>query len=323
MTVPESSRPAPGRPGPGPRSWPPPGERSALADGGRGAAQLVWRPGSRRWKQQQAARGGTKLSDGLVTLSSGADQLDGGIQRLEAGSESLALAFNNPNGVDLVKGSTVLVTGLTQIQQGLAQLDGQLPAAKTGLQRLRAGVDAIVAGLGTEDDGSSLIGGMKQISAGLGNANDGAKQIQGGLGSLAAQLPAAQAGVDAVKAGLDGSAGDLADLASAIETAGATEGCTSDPVCAGNLAAVRDKLPGFKTGLDQASGALGQVSGGLGAAIRGPVLSRPARTTWSMALSPSTVARRRSWPVCSSSREASPRRYLPASTRLSPVSPPP
>ena len=80
----------------------------------------------------KAQDGSGRLAAGLGRLSSGADRLDSGIGTLhqgsgalKQGSGALALAFDNPNGVDLVKGSASLVQGLTLIQQGLGQLDAQ------------------------------------------------------------------------------------------------------------------------------------------------------------------------------------------------------
>ncbi len=210
-----------------------------------------------------------KLDGGAGKLANGAGRLDDGVLQLAQGSASLDLAFNNPNGVDLVKGSAALVSGLTLIQQGLDSLDGQLPQARDGLQQLGAAVDAIVAALGDETNPQSLIGGMKQINDGLGAAKTGATQVQGGAGQLAAGLPAAKAGVDQVRSGLGSAGGKLDALSAAISSAKGTAGCTGDPVCAGTLAQVLSQIPDFKTQLAQASGGLGDVSTGLGTAVAG------------------------------------------------------
>ena len=149
-----------------------------------------------------ARDGSADLASGLGDLSTGATTLDGGVQQLKAGSGALSTAFNNPDGADLVKGSTSLVQGLTLIQGGLAQLDGQLPGAQQGLTQLKAGVDSIVAALGADDQAGTLIGGMKQVDDGLASAQTGAGNLSAGAATLASSLPAAQGGVDQVASGL-------------------------------------------------------------------------------------------------------------------------
>ena len=150
-----------------------------------------------------AAPGARQLADGLGTakagsakLAAGADQLGGGLTKVKDGSGKLSagLGAASAGSEKLLDGSQALATGagltaagakslsdgLVLISGGLDQLAGAsaLPAAKAGAIALRAGVDKLLAGLGSATTPGTILNGMAQIAGGVGQLGS---QVQLGL----------------------------------------------------------------------------------------------------------------------------------------------
>lgn len=233
------------------------------------------------------------LADGSLDLAGGAGKVDAGVIRLGEGTKKLdAGAGRLADGtVDLkdgtarlragtgaaVAGGQKLTGGLQQISDGLGSLGGVtgLPAAQQGATALQAGVDQILAGLGDAGDPATLVGGLTQLSGGLGAAQTGAGTIVGGLTSLrATALVPSKAGVDQVMAGLQGAvdSGASADaIAARVRAIASLPTCQADPACLNAVAALTATLGSVdaatKASLRNAVAGLQQVSGGLGQAI--------------------------------------------------------
>jgi len=226
----------------------------------------------------EAAVGAGDLAAGLKRARSGSAELADGLGRLADGNQQLANAFNNPRGgKDLVSGSQDLASGLGLISGGLAQLaavDG-LPAAQASALALRAGVDKILAGLGSPSQDGTILNGLAQLSAGNKALTDGLAAARSGLDQVAGGLPQAKAGVDGVRSAIVAGGPTTAAAFTAIITA--LGGLAASPDCTGTCPAqineVITNVQGLAASLSssstQAATVLGQVSGGLGTAIQG------------------------------------------------------
>ena len=168
-----------------------------------GARQLADGLGTAKAGSSKLAAGADKLGAGLTAVKDGSSQLSEGLGAASAGSEKLLDGSQDlATGAGLTAaGAKSLSDGLAQISAGLDQLaDAQkgLPAALAGAKALRAAVDAIAAQLGPVTKDGTLLNGLSQISAGVGQlggsviagldntstTNPGLKQAVGGLKSL-------------------------------------------------------------------------------------------------------------------------------------------
>ena len=222
--------------------------------------------------------GAQDLLAGLIKLSDGADQLQAGLAGEAApGSKKLAAGAKKLDGGtgDALAGSTRLTDGLGQISGGLGQLadnSAGLPHAKDGIAQLRAGVDLILANLGSVDQPKTLIGGLAGLDSGLAKLKAGSDQLVPGLQQVGAGLPAAKGGVDQVKSGLDDAVrqgGSVDQLIGGLQMLSHLPVCTESPQCAGLVTQLLAGAQKSKSDLTDARNGLGQVSGGLGAAVAG------------------------------------------------------
>ena len=142
-----------------------------LADGAQlaraGGGQLADGAGALNAGLITLADGSGQVADGAGRLSAGAVKLDDGAGELRAGAKKLKAGTG-----DALTGSQKLEDGLQQISGGLGQLSGCRGAAE-GAQRcarqLKAGVDALVAGVGSTTDAptASILGGLQALETGL------------------------------------------------------------------------------------------------------------------------------------------------------------
>jgi putative membrane protein len=240
------------------------------------------------------AAGASQLRDGLEgDAAPGARQIADGLGEAHGGADRLAEAFHSSRGQDdLVSGSKTLASGLSRLSDGLDRLAGTngLGGAYAAALALRAGVDSVVAGLGTASSPNTVLGGLAQLSDGNDALSDGVGDVRDGAAALvdpSTGLPAAKGGTDQVKAGLDAAlagGGSIDQLEAGVAAAKATPGCAGDPTCVGTLNAVAAGIDGSSTSLraktTAASAGLGQVSAGLQSAITGiGTGSSPGATT--------------------------------------------
>ncbi len=228
-----------------------------------------------------AANGASKLATGLSAAETGSAKLAGGLTTLAAGNARLAEGFNSSTGqADLVGGSQDLASGLGLISGGLASLAGVdgLPKAYGSALALRAGVDKILAGLGSPSTPGTILNGLAQLTAGNSQLQAGVTALTAGANGLASAttgLPAAKGGVDQVRQGIiDGGPPTAAAVAGIKGALAAVQGLgTCDATCQANLAGAQTGLDtllaGLGTGSATAAGGLAQVSAGLATAIAG------------------------------------------------------
>jgi len=244
---------------------------TALADGlgagATGAQQLA--DGLRKAKAGSGA-----LSTGLQQLSAGSGKLDAGLQKASDGSVKLADGSQAlATGAGLTAdGAAKLSSGLSQISGGLTLLSSTagLPAALDGAKRLRAGVDLLLAGLGSSTDPKTILGGLAALGAGLPQAKGGVDQVAAGLSAAVAT----GGGVDTIR-GLVAKGTEL----SGCPVTGAPSAQPQTNCDFLNTAIFALSHPakatgandsgGLKQQLTLAAGGLGQVSTGLGGAIAG------------------------------------------------------
>lgn len=220
--------------------------------------------------------GASELADGAGRLRDGLGQIDDGAGVLADGAGRLSGGTGNA-----LSGSVRLRDGLALISGGLEQLSASegLPKAAQGVDLLKAGVDQILAGFGTVGVEGTLIDGLNrlelgatQLSGGAAGLDTGAGDLKAGLEQLTATgaLPAAKGGVDQVKSGLDASLADGGSLDLLEGGLNTLMSLDCGPICQGVIST--QILPGVqdsRTRLAEASQGLGQVAGGLAAAIHG------------------------------------------------------
>ena len=235
-----------------------------------------------------ALAGSTKLTDGLGQISGGLGQLadssaglphaKDGIAQLQAGVD---LILTNLGSVDQPK---TLIGGLAGLDSGLAQLKAgsdllvpglqQLNNASTGLPAAKGGVDQVKAGLddAVRQGGSvdQLIGGLQMLSqlpvcqgnptcAGL------VTQLLGGAQQSKHDLTTAAAGLGQVSAGL----GHAVDGLSSQILPGAQQIQSGLGVAKAGSAQLSDGAAQLKGGVQQVAGGLDQLSDGVAAAVQG------------------------------------------------------
>ena len=239
--------------------------------------------------------GANQLNEGIAAGADGASQLAAGSAEAKKGSAALSTGLGQlaAGGGAASDGASQLAAGLAQISGGLDQLSAAqgLPAALDGAQKLRAGVDALRAGLGAPETEGTLLNGLAQIAGGLQASGAGLDQVSDGLDGLGAGLPAAKGGVDQVAAGLGaatatgGPADQITALLGVVRAGlagcapGAPVPAPANPCEALNTALFAISHPAGATGATDAGGVkeqlkaaaagLGQVSTGLGAAVTG------------------------------------------------------
>ena len=248
----------------------------------------------------QLEDGADRLSDGLGAARTGAGTLAGGLRRLDdgAGQLSAGMADANEGGAalntgarriangtdDAATGAGTILAGLDQIAGGLKTLENRMPAATQGVTDLRGGVQLLQAGVGAPGIPGTLRDGLAALAGDAGNS----------LGS--GGLPAANAGISAVKSEVDNALADGGELDSGLDTMSgalaaqvglldaAKAGCAT-PVCVGSIDGAKSYNAGVAGGLTTlrndlatnfgtASGYLAQIGDGLSGAITGVELMK-------------------------------------------------
>jgi len=147
----------------------------------------------------EAAPGAAKLADGAGQLDTGLGRLNSGSKRL---AEGLGEAFDGGQQLDdganrvadgLASAKTkapALITGLGDVRDGLVLVDRGLRDLHAGVgdlpknpkyKALLAGLDKILAGVGSKDDAGSLTWGVHQVRDGLtSKALPGLDRLNGG-----------------------------------------------------------------------------------------------------------------------------------------------
>ncbi|WP_210441120.1 hypothetical protein [Nocardioides xinjiangensis] len=255
--------------------------RSGLGSLGDGAGRL-------RAGAGDLAAGASKLDAGAGELSRGAKKVDGGADKLAAGAGKLDKGAGklSEGAATLAEGTGTALTGSESLEQGLKLISGGLgqlagveglPKALEGAKALKAGVDEILVNVGTTDQPATLLGGLQQLEAGLGRAQEGSVQLVGGLRQLRGDgsqanpgLVGAKGGVDQVQSGLEDAVKPGGSLDTLIAGLNAVKATDCGPICRSIIDG--QILPGVqssKTKLTEANEGLKLVSGGLGAAIGG------------------------------------------------------
>jgi putative membrane protein len=167
--------------------------RSQLQTAADGAGQLASGAST-------AQSGAQSLTDGTAQLASGAAQVADGTARLAAKGDQAAVLGSQLAGqlpalrADLQQRLAAQGVPQDQIDQVLAQLDpvaAKADAANAQLQALAGQVDALASGAAQVSTGAQQAhDGASQLAGGLGALSSGATQLQDGLGSGVAQIPA-------------------------------------------------------------------------------------------------------------------------------------
>jgi putative membrane protein len=245
-----------------------------------GAAQLDAGTGD-------ALAGSKKLTSGLGQISGGLGQLadntsglpaaKDGIAQLQGGVDLLLAGLGNPEDpksligglAGLEHGLSQLKSGSDQLVPGLQQLNSAqgLPAAKGGVDQVKAGLDASLAQGGSVDQ---LVGGLKMLKTKPVCASDNScvglvDQLIAGAEKSRTELTAASAGLGQVSGGLDsaitGLSRQIIPGAQQIQ-AGLGQARTG----AGDLQAGAVQLKG---GVQQVEGGLDKLAVGVTSAVQG------------------------------------------------------
>ncbi|MGA8977811.1 MAG: hypothetical protein WB473_01705, partial [Pedococcus sp.] len=263
-----------------------------------GAGQLAAGAGKLDDGATKVADGSTRLADGSAKVADGATRLATGAADARDGADALAdgsaqvadgLAEANSKAPALIDGLTQVSDGLKLVDAGLVTMYDSIDALdkNEGVLKMHEGMTAMIGGLGSKSDATTLIGGVDKIRSGLAAATadrGSLDQLKGGVDASAqgavdvsAGLKDAIAGISAVKKGNDDAlltGGSIDQAAAGILDIKKVPSCSVDPRCTGTVdataASIKDKLTQSATG---ASNGLGQVNGGLtGKAVPGLAL---------------------------------------------------
>jgi putative membrane protein len=187
-----------------------------------GAHQLADGLGQAKAGSAKLAAGADKLGGGLTQVKDGSGKLSTGLGSASAGSEKLLDGSQDlAAGAGLTAaGAKSLSDGLVQISAGLDQLGAAsaLPAAKAGAIALRAGVDKLLAGLGTATTPGTILNGIVQVQGGLGALSTGIAQAKGGVDLVQGKLAASYA-----------TGGGLLTIQGLVNGAAALSACAAGP----------------------------------------------------------------------------------------------
>jgi putative membrane protein len=253
---------------------------AALKDGLAGSAapgahQLADGLGQAKAGSAKLAAGADKLGGGLTKVKDGSGKLSAGLGSASAGSEKLLNGSQDlATGAGLTAaGAKSLSTGLAQISAGLDQLSGAsaLPAAKAGAIALRAGVDKLLAGLGSATTAGTILYGLAQVSGGLGALQTGIATAKGGVDLIQGKLAASYGvggGLLTIQ-GLVNGAAALSACAPGAPVASPTTTCEALNTLKYAMSHTPTNLADPSTGglieaTQGAAGGLSQVSAGLG-----------------------------------------------------------
>jgi putative membrane protein len=231
-----------------------PNKKPELAYGEKGFADGVDSAGN-------VAFAGATIDSNMIKLRDGAGDLLAGLTKLAAGAAALKDGLAGqaaPGAHQLADGLGVAKAGSAKLAAGADQLGGGLTKVKDGSGKLSTGLGAASAGSEKLLDGSQdLAAGAGLTAAGAKSLSDGLVQISAGLDQLGAAttgLPAAKAGLQQLRLGIDHPAG----AAGPTDPGGLVQGLTA---ISGGLAQLAGGLP-------QARGGVDQVGNGLNAALQ-------------------------------------------------------
>ena len=172
-----------------------------------------------------------------------------------------------------------MAAGLAQVDAGLETLEQSLtdPDTTQGVGKLRAGIQALISGIGTKGDPATLLGGVEAIRAGLA----GATATGGPIDDLKAGIDAAAAGAETIAAGLqnalagvngvrDGNTdalapgGSIDDVETAIRAIADVPSCAADPTCVATVNGTATNIESqLRTSATSSEQVLSAVSAGL------------------------------------------------------------
>ena len=147
----------------------------------------------------QAAAGAASLASGLGRLNAGAGALAGGAAQLDSGAGQVAAgSVRLRDGLqEATVNGPLLLAGLAQVSDGLEGLDAGLALLSTGIggletnpdvQRLRAGIQQIIAGIGSNSTEGTLLYGLARTDGGLRQLKAELGQADAALGNLYSEL---------------------------------------------------------------------------------------------------------------------------------------
>ncbi len=155
-----------------------------------------------------------KLRDGAATLLDGLTQLQAGASQLSAGlADGVPAAIDGgrqlakgaqdaaAGGEKVADGAKQVAAGNKQLADGLGALADGAGQLQAGATKLSAGADQLSTGFQDPESDSDLIDGSQALAGALGLISDGLAQ----LNSSSSGLPAAKAGLVALKSAVDSS----------------------------------------------------------------------------------------------------------------------
>ncbi|MGI8329926.1 hypothetical protein ACRYCC_08160 [Actinomadura scrupuli] len=194
--------------------------------------------------------GSTALRGGLATAGTGAGRLADGAGKAHTGSGRLTAGLRA-----LGKGQRAETKGLGEIYAGLTQLsdpEAGLPNAVGGVGRLKAGVDQIITGIGTDGRSGTVLGGLAAVVEGIERLRTAVRtQIGPGVSCAAEVIATIAEGNATARTNTDGCwKGDVVPVFPP----------QTDPVTKGYLTSYAATLRALSSGLSGPGG----VSAGLG-----------------------------------------------------------
>ncbi|HET9631487.1 MAG TPA: hypothetical protein VFP73_03765 [Terrabacter sp.] len=157
-----------------------------------------------------AKDGSAKVAGGASQLATGAGQLDAGASRLSGGATQV-----HDGAGRLAQGAGQVNAGATMLSDGLLEAGSRAPALLVGLEKVAGGLEDVDKGLAKMSstvggpDVARIRGGLAAMLAGLGSTDNDASLI-GGVDQLRQQLKAAGPGIDTMEAGVYGTQGKSA-----------------------------------------------------------------------------------------------------------------
>ncbi|RPA59129.1 YhgE/Pip domain-containing protein [Aerococcus agrisoli] len=200
-------------------------------------------------KMQEAADGGSQITDGVETAADGNETITENLETLASSSLTFADGADTLNvGLNTyTDGVSQVNEGARALNEGTSELTESMPALTSGVSQLTSGAGDLADGSATlsaglttlstntvtlADGASSLNDGMVQLAEGSQALTDGLAQLNTSLTSeeQAAKIAALQTGLDQMQAGLD-----------TLDTS------LQNSTLAGDLSDVTDQLAGLST----------------------------------------------------------------------------
>lgn len=228
-------------------------------------------------------------------LFGGVGQVDSNLQKLHDGTLQLLDGLNKlyvgisvaRAGVGAVGENTTITDGLSRVLIGLQQLGNTtagLPSAKAGVNALMAGVQQVIASLGSSTTPGTLLNGLNKLDEGLttlsatagttlATMGTGLTSAAGGLTAVNTGIASAQGAIGAApafgSAGAPGLATSASNDVQFMRQVYGCEGGTPDPVACPILGAIQPKLTAVNTGLGTAHAGIATIQPGVATAAAG------------------------------------------------------